>query len=126
MAMKSINPATGELIKSFDELELDDVIKQIEKSNEAFLSWREVNYSERSKLMLNAAGVLKNKKDHYATLMTSEMGKPIKQAIAEAEKCAWVCEYYANNIAEIFKERKVDDRCIRKLCTFEPIGVVWQ
>ena len=99
--IKSINPATGEEIKSYEEMTLSQIESIISDTNYAFLNWEEKDFSNRKSLMKKAAEVLKKNKKKYAELMTLEMGKPIKQSYAEVEKCAWVCDYYADN-AETF------------------------
>ena len=91
----SLNPYTGEELKSYKNHTKKEVSEIIDKADKRFYSWRETSFSERKKLMLAAASDLKKNKKEYAEMMTLEMGKPITQAIAEVEKCAWVCEFYA-------------------------------
>lgn len=124
MAIETINPATGELVKKFDELSSDEVRIEVEKSHDAFPKWRTTSFTERKKLMLNAAKILKEKKQKYGEILTLEMGKPIKQAIAEVEKCAWVCEYYANNAETILKNEVVETDASESFVRFDPLGVV--
>lgn len=124
MPLKTVNPATGELVKSFDEMTKKEVDDVIDHAHDAFLSWREVPYAERSKLMMNAANVLKEKKEEYGKILTLEMGKPIKQAISEVEKCAWVCEYYAENAEKILKNEMIETDASQSYVQFDPIGVV--
>src|SRR5690606_18866075 len=81
-------------------------------------------FSERKILMLQAAEVLKSNKQEYAKLITQEMGKPIKQAIAEVEKCAWVCEYYAENAQNHLANEPVETDAYKSYISYEPIGVV--
>ncbi|HEY7751908.1 MAG TPA: aldehyde dehydrogenase family protein, partial [Ignavibacteriaceae bacterium] len=95
--MMSVNPATGKKIKSYRELDFPEIEKIITSTDNAFQNWKVLPFSNRSELMRNAASVLRKNKKIYSQLMTDEMGKPIKQSIAEVEKCAWVCEYYAEN-----------------------------
>ena len=94
---KSINPSTGKEIRTYADMSENEVEQIILKTDSAYEKWQGVNFSERSKLMFNAAKILKNKSKEFAELMTLEMGKPISQSIAEVNKCAWVCEYYAEN-----------------------------
>lgn len=124
MAIETINPATGELVKSFNEMTKKEVDDIIDHAHEAFLSWREVPYAERSKLMMNAANVLKEKKEDYGKILTLEMGKPIKQAISEVEKCAWVCQYYAENAEKILQKEVIETDASQSYVQFDPIGVV--
>ncbi|MCH2489009.1 MAG: NAD-dependent succinate-semialdehyde dehydrogenase [Flavobacteriales bacterium] len=120
----SINPYTGNEIKSYKshtKKEIDEILK---KADNRFQSWRERSFSERSKLMLAAASELKKNKQSYAETMTSEMGKPISQSIAEIEKCAWVCEYYANNAEAHLKDEITKTDAHRSYVRYEPMGVV--
>ncbi|MHA1988850.1 MAG: aldehyde dehydrogenase family protein, partial [Promethearchaeota archaeon] len=88
--MKAINPATNELIKDYKE-HTDARVKEIvEATHNTYLSWRDVSFAERSKLMHTAAEVLRKNIDKYARLITVEMGKVIKESRSEVEKCAWV------------------------------------
>ena len=124
MAMESINPATGQLVQSFQEMTLEQVLTEVDKTYDAFLSWKGVSYAQRKKFMLNAVKILNQNKNKYSEIMTIEMGKPIKQARAEVEKCAWVCEYYADNIEEILKKEFVNTDASESYVQFDPIGVV--
>src|SRR4051812_12825820 len=97
MTLYSINPATEEIISTYEEFtptQIEDALAQV---NEAFRGWRETNFSERANLMRAAAATLRANKERYAALITVEMGKPIVESEAEIEKCAWSCEYYADN-----------------------------
>jgi succinate-semialdehyde dehydrogenase/glutarate-semialdehyde dehydrogenase len=124
MAIQSINPATEEVIKTFDELSASDVFREIEKSYEAFLHWRNTTFSFRKELMQNAAKVLKNGKEDYGRTMTLEMGKPIKQSYAEVEKCAWVCEYFAENAEKFLSKEYIQTDASESYVQCDPIGVV--
>lgn len=124
MALESINPATGEFIKSFPELNEEEISKIIDAGNETFLTWRETSFAERSKLMNEAAKVLRDKKNEYARGITTEMGKPIKQAVGEVEKCAWVCEYYAENAEKFLSKEFIETDAAESYVQFDPIGVV--
>lgn len=124
MAIQTINPATGNLIKSFAELSSEEINETINDVQNEFLSWREIQFSERSKLMFNAAKLLRENKNRYAGIMTLEMGKPISQAIAEAEKCAWVCEYYAENAKSILADEVIKTDASESYVQFDPLGIV--
>ncbi|PVW15665.1 NAD-dependent succinate-semialdehyde dehydrogenase [Marixanthomonas spongiae] len=125
MATKtSINPYNGAEIKSYKthtKTEIQDILKQADKR---FYSWRETAFPERKKLMLNAAAELKKNTKEYAETMTLEMGKPIKQAIAEIEKCAWVCKYYAEHAENHLKDELIKTDAHKSYVSFEPLGVV--
>lgn len=124
MAIQTINPATGEVVKTFDEFTKEETTHVIDQVHEAFLSWRKTSFRERKKMMSNAAKILKQKKDKYAEIMTLEMGKPITQGAAEAEKCAWVCEYYADNAEDILKKEIVATDASESYVEFNPLGPV--
>lgn len=120
----SINPYSGEEIKTYQKHSDEEVEAIIEKADQRFYSWREKSFQERKKLMLAATSDIKENKRKYAEEMVREMGKPISQAIAEMEKCAWVCEFYANNAqAQLENEIKESD-ADKSYVSFEPLGVV--
>ncbi|RFN58075.1 NAD-dependent succinate-semialdehyde dehydrogenase [Marixanthomonas ophiurae] len=125
MATKtSFNPYTGSEIKSYKTHTKPEIQDILTKADKRFYSWRETSFAERKKLMLAAASELKNNKEEYAKDMTLEMGKPIKQAIAEVEKCAWVCEYYAENAEEQLKNEIIKTDAQKSYVSYEPMGVV--
>ncbi len=124
MALETINPATEKIIKSFNAISNQEVSEIIDKVNKDFLNWKNFNYSKRKHLLLKAANILRNEKNKYAKILTMEMGKPITQAIAEVEKCAWVIEYYAKNTESILKEEIIKTDASESYVRFEPIGIV--
>jgi len=95
--MDAINPATGEHIATYEPDSAADVEDALTRADEAFADWRERPLREREQLLADAADVLRENKRGYAELMTEEMGKPISQAVSEVEKCAWVCDHYAEH-----------------------------
>jgi succinate-semialdehyde dehydrogenase/glutarate-semialdehyde dehydrogenase len=124
MPIESLNPATEELIKRFEPISDDEVTKIIDTVNSEYLNWKITSFSERKKLMGNAANVLREEKHKYAEILTLEMGKPITEAIAEVEKCAWVCEYYAENTEVILKNEIIKTDASESYVQFDPIGIV--
>lgn len=124
MTLKSINPFNGKTIKSYKENSLKDIQTKITQTNKAFLSWRETSFNERKALMKNLAKVLLSKKEDLATLMTEEMGKTYLSGLTEIEKCASVCEYYANEAEDFLADQKVKTEASKSFITFQPIGVV--
>jgi len=122
--MKAVNPATGEVIREYQESSPAEVEGQIGRAHEAFLSWRETSFGYRSELVAKAGGILREGKEDYARLMTAEMGKPIAEARAEIEKCAWVCDYYAENAEAFLTPETVVTTASRSYVTFQPLGVV--
>ena len=120
----SINPYTGKKIDSYKTHTKTEVKEILSQADKRFYKWRETSYSERKKLMLAAASELKKNKKEYAQTMTNEMGKPIKQAIAEIEKCAWVCEYYAEHAEKQLSNETIKTDAHKSYVSYEPIGVV--
>ncbi|UCH61939.1 MAG: NAD-dependent succinate-semialdehyde dehydrogenase [Fidelibacterota bacterium] len=124
MTIEAVNPATGETIKTYREntpAEIHDIIKGVD---EAFHSWRHTALTERAPLVKNIAGVLRDNREEYALLATREMGKPITESRAEVEKCAWVCDYYADNAAVFLQPEVVETDASKSYVTFQPLGVV--
>ncbi len=122
--MKSINPATGKIIKTYPEHSPEQVTEIIEKSNQAFLLWRDESFAARRSLMMRAAEVLRQNKEKYARLMSLEMGKIIKESRAEIEKCAWVCDYYAEHAESFLSDEPVETDAGKSFVAFNPIGAV--
>jgi succinate-semialdehyde dehydrogenase/glutarate-semialdehyde dehydrogenase len=124
MSMQSVNPVTGEVLETFDETSRQDVERIVAAAHAAFLEWRDVRYVARAKPMRQAAGVLRTRKPEYARLMTLEMGKPIVQAEAEIDKCAWACEYYADHAEALLAEQPRQTDASRSYVRFDPLGPV--
>ena len=122
--MKSINPATGKELKSYKEMSLEEIESIIIKADAAFLSWKDTDFSIRKSCMKKTSDILKDRKDKYARLMTEEMGKPIKQSFAEVEKCAWVCDYFADSAETFLSDVIIDTEASYSFVTFQPLGVV--
>ncbi len=120
----SINPYTEEELKSYKNHTKKEVSEIIDKADKRFYSWRETSFAERKKLMLAAASELKKNKKEYAETMTLEMGKPISQSVAEVEKCAWVCEYYAENAKKQLQNEVIKTDAHKSYVSYEPLGVV--
>lgn len=124
MSTEVINPATGKKIRNYEELSVDDASKAVDKAHEVWVQWRNTTFKERAGYMRNAARILKEEKDKWGRLMTEEMGKVTKSGIAEAEKCAWVCEYYAENAEKFLQPEKIDTEASKSFVSYQPIGVV--
>src|SRR5690554_262980 len=120
----SKNPYTGKEVKTFKNHTSQEVLDSIDLADKRFYSWRETSFSQRKKLMLSVASELRSNKVNYAETMTLEMGKPIFQAIAEVEKCAWVCEYYAENAEKQLQTEEIKTDADKSYVSFEPLGVV--
>lgn len=124
MTIVVVNPATDEQIREYDEHSPDEVKEIIAAANEAYDNWCHTSFAERAELMRAAAHVLREKAGEFARLMTEEMGKPIKDGRAEAEKCAWVCDYYAENAEKFLERELVETDASKSFVTFQPLGVV--
>src|SRR5947208_10365950 len=123
-AIESINPATEAVIATFEQFTPAQVEQALVEADAAFRQWREQSFAERSRAMGRAAELLRKHKERYAGLITAEMGKPITQAEAEVEKCAWVCEYFADNAERFLARRPVQTNARLSYVAFEPLGVV--
>src|SRR5437660_6764934 len=124
MSIRSINPATGETLNSFDELSAQQIDEKLRQASDAFRKLRRTSFAERSSMMLRAAEILESEKKSFARLMTVEMGKPINAAVQEAEKCAWVCRYYAENAEQHLADETVETNATKSYVHFQPLGVV--
>jgi len=122
--IKSINPATDAEIKSYKEMELSEIEEIISSADKAFNEWHRSSLSTRSQMLKKAGGILRKDKEMHSRLMTEEMGKPIAQSRSEVEKCAWLCDYFADNGGEFLKDRIVESDASKSFVTFQPLGVV--
>jgi succinate-semialdehyde dehydrogenase/glutarate-semialdehyde dehydrogenase len=124
MAIATINPATGETLKTFDALTDAQVDQKIQKATETFKTFRKLSFSDRARMMNRAAELLEQEKDTLAHLMTLEMGKTLRSAVDEAVKCAWVCRYYAENAEKFLADEVVETPASRSFIRYQPMGVV--
>ncbi|MDB6092389.1 MAG: Succinate-semialdehyde dehydrogenase [Gammaproteobacteria bacterium] len=124
MQFTAINPATAATIASYDETEPEAVEATIAGASEAFREWRTRSFAERAAPMRSAARLLRDNARAYGRLMADEMGKPIKDGIAEAQKCASACDFFAEHAEEFLAREVVGIGAARSFITFEPLGVV--
>jgi len=124
MSIQSINPATGEILESFKETSGQELDRILTGAHAAFLQWREVPFARRAQRMREAAQTLRTRRAEYARTMTLEMGKPIVQGEAEVDKCAWVCEYYADHAEAFLAEQPRETEASRSYVRFDPLGPV--
>jgi succinate-semialdehyde dehydrogenase / glutarate-semialdehyde dehydrogenase len=124
MALESINPSTGELIRSYPEMDSRQVNKIIESADAAFREWKQTAFSHRTTFMKKAGEILRARKAEFAEMMAMEMGKPLAQGAGEAEKCGWVCEYYADQAEKFLASEIVHTDASKSFVTFQPLGVV--
>lgn len=124
MSIASINPTTGETLKTFESLTETQIDEKLRRAEETFATYRRTSLSEREAWMLRAAEILESEKEVFARLMTIEMGKPIKGAVGEAEKCAWVCRYYAETAKRHLADQLVETNARKSFVRFQPLGPV--
>ena len=124
MGITTINPTTGEALKKFDELSTDQLETKLELAANTFRAYRHTPFPDRARMMTRAAEILENEKNEFGRLMTTEMGKPLKAAISEAEKCALVCRYYADNAERQLADQVVETNAKRSYVRFQPLGPV--
>ncbi len=123
--IESINPVTGEQIDSYEAATEGDIEEALTRSSDAYQSWRERSLRERERMLTDVADVLRERKDKYAELMTREMGKPISQARAEVEKCAWACEHYAqHSSAYLSADHYASPAGSTAKTVYDPLGIV--
>ncbi len=122
MKFKSINPFNGDLLATYEEQDEKSILNTLSKSQKAYLSWRKTSLPERSAMMKKAANVLRNNVEEYALMITLEMGKPISESRAEVNKCAWVCDYYADNAADFLKNEIIKTDAQQSFVRHDPIG----
>jgi len=124
MAIATINPATGELVKKFDALSDTQVDEKIAKAAKAFQSFRKTSFADRARWMTKAAEILETEKAALGHLMTLEMGKTLGSAIAEAEKCAGACRYYAEHAAQFMADEVIQTSASKSYIRYQPLGIV--
>ncbi len=122
--IQSINPATGKPVKTYDLLRKKQVSAKIETAQAAQTVWQSNNFGFRQSMLITAAQALRQRLDEYALLMVEEMGKPLRDAKAEVEKCAWACEYYAENGAQFLAEEAVVTDAKKSVICYQPLGLV--
>ena len=124
MAIQTVNPATGKMIRTYEEMSLKTVEEIVEKAHKAFLEWRGMNFSQRAEPVRKAAGILLERKMDFAEQITTEMGKIRKHAVTEVEKCAWVCNHYAEHAEAYLRPRSIQTEMAKSYVTYLPVGVV--
>jgi len=124
MAIESLNPATGKLLHRFVEHTAAQTGAAVAKAHEAFSAWSRSRFSRRGRMLLQAAEILRSNKNSLARMMCEEMGKPILQAISEIEKCASVCEYYAENAETLLAPERIATDATASYVRFDPLGVI--
>ncbi|MEX0781220.1 MAG: NAD-dependent succinate-semialdehyde dehydrogenase [Dehalococcoidia bacterium] len=124
MSFQSINPATEQVEATFEEHTPEQVEAALAESARAFEQWRKTGFPERTKRMQAAAAYLRANQSRLAKLITTEMGKPIRQSEAEVEKCAWCCEFYAEHAVKFLADEPAASSATESYVAFDPIGTV--
>lgn len=122
--MQSINPANNQLVKEYTDHtpeQVSEILKQVDSTNPI---WAATSFGERAKLLHRTAEVLEADKQQLAELMTAEMGKPVSAGVAEIEKCAWVCRYYADNAVAFLADEPIETEAQQSMVVYRPLGTV--
>jgi succinate-semialdehyde dehydrogenase/glutarate-semialdehyde dehydrogenase len=124
MAIATINPATGETLQTFQPLSSTEIEQKLALAVTTFHSERKTSFAERARRMQKAAEILEREKEKFAKLMTLEMGKPYKAAVAEAVKCTTACRYYAENAEHILADEVIETGAKKSFVRYRPIGPI--
>jgi succinate-semialdehyde dehydrogenase/glutarate-semialdehyde dehydrogenase len=124
LTLQSIDPATGELIERFDETSDADLEAALERAQQTFRTYRSTSFAARAEWLSKAAQILEGEKERWARLMTREMGKTYKAAVAEAEKCALACRYFAENGERFLADEAIETDADKSYVRYLPLGPV--
>jgi succinate-semialdehyde dehydrogenase/glutarate-semialdehyde dehydrogenase len=124
MTIATVNPATGQTIRTFTPLTEPELDARIQCAADAFRRYRRTPLAERTRMLHKAAEILESEKEKFGRLMVTEMGKTLKAAVEEAAKCAWGCRYYAENAQQFLTEEVVETTATRSFVTYQPIGPI--
>jgi succinate-semialdehyde dehydrogenase / glutarate-semialdehyde dehydrogenase len=124
MPIATTNPATGQVLKSFEPLTSAQIEQKLQRAADAFATYRKTSFADRARLMVKVAEILETEKEAFARMMTTEMGKTFKSAIEEVLKCAWVSRYYAENGERFLADEVVETGAKRSYVRYQPLGAV--
>ena len=124
MRIQTVNPYTEDPLEIYSSMNITDVKKKVELAKRALESWRETTINDRTKLVKKMGVQLKKKKNSFAEAITEEMGKPMKEAVAEVEKCAMLCEYYSHKAKSFLTEEYIKTEYSKSYIRYEPLGIV--
>jgi succinate-semialdehyde dehydrogenase / glutarate-semialdehyde dehydrogenase len=124
VAISTVNPTTGEEIKTFEALSEGEIDEKIQRAADTFRDYRKTSLAERSEMMMRAARILEDEAEEFGRLMTSEMGKTLAAATAEAEKCARGCRYYAENAERFLADEEAELKGARAFVRYDPLGPI--
>jgi succinate-semialdehyde dehydrogenase / glutarate-semialdehyde dehydrogenase len=124
MAIATINPATGETIKTFEPISDAELETKLALAEDTFQHYRRTRFDQRSQWLINAADLLVAEKEHFGKLITLEMGKTLKSAIAEIEKCAFVCRFYAEHAPQFLADEIIETDASKSFVRYQPLGAI--
>jgi succinate-semialdehyde dehydrogenase/glutarate-semialdehyde dehydrogenase len=124
MAIASVNPVTGEVLKTFEPLTDQGLELKLALADRTFATYKQTSFAERSRWLNNAADILEAKKTEFAIIITLEMGKTLKSAIAEVEKCAHLCRFYAEQAPIYLADTPAQTDASRTLIRYQPLGII--
>ncbi len=124
MAIASINPATGQLIKSFEPLTDAQIEGKLKRAATAFAKYRKTSFAERARMMVKVAEILESDKEKFARTMTTEMGKPFRAAVDEAVKCESACRYYGENAERFLADEVIETAASCSYIHYQPLGPI--
>ena len=124
MSIQTIQPATGEVLETFEPYSKAQINEILDEARNAFTRWRETTFAERSAVMHSVAAHLREHKAELAAIATQEMGKPIVESEAEVEKCAWNCDFYADNAEKFLADDHITSNATESYVSFQPLGVI--
>lgn len=124
MSINTINPTTGEVLETFELSSPEQIDAALQEVRQAFLSWRTTTFAERAEHLHNVARYLREHKARLARIAVLEMGKSIVEAESEVEKCAWVCDYFAEHAASMLADEQLASSATESYVAFRPLGVV--
>jgi succinate-semialdehyde dehydrogenase/glutarate-semialdehyde dehydrogenase len=124
MTIEAVNPATGESLGTYEEMTPAEVDAIVAAAHDAWLQWRRLPFADRAELMMGAADLLRQRRGDYAGLMADEMGKPLAGGRSEVDKCAWVCDYYAECAEEFLAPESIETDASESFVGYQPLGVI--
>jgi succinate-semialdehyde dehydrogenase/glutarate-semialdehyde dehydrogenase len=124
MAIQTFNPATGEVVKTFEPLSAAEIERKLALAAATFPKFRALSFADRARMMLRAAEILEAEKEQIAYLMTLEMGKTFRSAVDEAVKSAWGCRFYAENAEKFLADEVVETGAAKSFVRYQPLGAV--
>ena len=122
--IETVNPATGKPIAKYHNMSIDEIKDKVRNARTALMSWKTLDIGERCSLTRKLGRVMRKNKDEYSRTITEEMGKPIRQATAEVEKCAWLCDYYSETAESFLRDELIPTEFRKSFVSFEPLGVI--